>query len=112
MSCMNLPDIGGVWIISKPIRADLELVQSGNAIWGTYHNSEVEGAIEGTLTMDGEDNTPILTGKWADRLGAGDFRVVIGEVASSNRMFFRGDWKHSGSHSWDGSFEGEGHATG
>lgn len=104
---MKLPNIGGVWLILKPIQADMKLEQSGNIVRGIYHNSEVKGIIEGTLEADGEDNTLILTGKWADQLGSGEFRVTIGKATCSDKTFFGGNWKHSGSRDWDGSFEGE-----
>ena len=54
----------------------------------------------------------ILTGKWADQLGAGDFKVTVGYltsptvVAKSGRMCLYGNWKHSKSEVWDGIFEG------
>ena len=107
---LNSLNIEGVWNLLQPIRTDMELVQLGNAVSGTYQNSEVKGTIEGTLTIGGEDI--ILTGKWADQLGAGDFRVIIGqvtpstEVATVGRMHFYGNWKHSKSEVWDGIFEG------
>jgi hypothetical protein len=107
---MSLLDIEGVWNLLQPIQTDMKLVQLGNAVSGKYQNSEVKGTIEGTLTIDGKDI--ILTGKWADQLGAGDFRVTIGqitpptEVATVGRMRFYGNWKHSKSEVWDGIFEG------
>ena len=104
---MKLSNIEGAWIILQPLRADMELKQSGDAVRGTYHNSEVRGTVKGTLTLEGEDDNLILTGKWADQLGAGDFRVTIGEVTCPERMSFRGNWNHSGSQGWDGLFEGE-----
>ena len=100
-------NIEGVWLILKPIQADMKLEQSGNIVRGTYHNLEVKGTIEGTLTMDGEESTLILTGKWADQLGSGDFRVAIGKAIYPDRLSFYGNWKHSNSQSWDGLFEGE-----
>ena len=81
---LNSLNIEGVWNLLQPIRTDMELVQLGNAVRGTYQNSEVKGTIEGTLTKDGEDN--ILTGKWADQLGAGDFRVTIGYLTSPTEV--------------------------
>lgn len=51
--CMNIPNIEGSWKILQPIQADMELVQSDNTINGTYHNSAVQGTIEGTLTAEG-----------------------------------------------------------
>ena len=106
---MKLPDIGGVWIISKPIQADMKLEQSGNIVKGTYYNSEIKGTIEGTLAADEENSSLILTGKWADQLGSGDFKVTIGigKAAPTDKMCFHGNWKHSNSLSWDGLFEGE-----
>ncbi len=108
---MNLPNIEGVWIILKPIQADMELVQSGDTVSGKYHNTEVKGTIKGTLTIEGEDK--FLTGKWADQFGSGDFKVAIGiitcseESAKAGRMSFCGNWRHSNSQGWDGLFEGE-----
>jgi len=104
---MKLPNIEGAWIILQPLRADMELKQSGDAVRGTYHNPEVRGTVKGTLTLVGENKNLILTGKWADQLGAGDFRVAIGGVTCPARMSFRGNWNHSGSQGWDGLFEGE-----
>jgi hypothetical protein len=107
---MNLLNIEGAWNLLHPIRTDMELVQLGNEVRGTYQNSEVKGTIEGALTRKGENN--ILTGKWADQLGAGDFEVTVGYltpptvVAKSGRMCFYGNWKHSKSEVWDGIFEG------
>jgi hypothetical protein len=107
---MDIPNIEGIWNLLRPIQTDMELVQFGNAVSGTYQNSEVRGTIEATLTIDGEDF--ILTGKWSDQLGAGDFRVTVGqviqpkEVAKVERMRFYGNWKHSKSEAWDGIFEG------
>ena len=108
---MNLNDIEGVWILKKPIQAEMQLARSGNAVSGTYHNSVVEGTIEGTLTTEGEAN--ILTGKWRDQLGAGDFRVTFAdECAPESRSslmecVFYGKWKHSKDRDWDGVFEGK-----
>lgn len=104
---MKLPNIEGAWIILQPLRANMELKQSGDAVRGMYHNPEVRGTVEGTLTWEGEDDNLILTGKWADQLGSGEFRVAIGEATCPARMSFRGNWNHSGSQGWDGSFEGE-----
>ena len=107
---MNSLNIEGVWNLLQPIRTDMELVQLGNAVRGTYQNSEVKGTIEGALTKEGENN--ILTGKWADQLGAGDFKVTVGYltlptvVAKSGRMCLYGNWRHSQSEVWDGIFEG------
>jgi hypothetical protein len=108
---MNLSDIEGAWILIKPIQAEMQLARSGNAVSGTYHNSVVEGTIEGTLTTEGEAN--ILTGKWRDQLGAGDFRVAFTTPPESEgrpnriRCVFYGKWKHSKSRDWNGVFEGE-----
>jgi hypothetical protein len=108
---MNLSDIEGVWILIKPIQAEMQLARSGNAVSGTYHNSVVEGTIEGTLTLDGEDS--VLTGKWRDQLGAGDFRVAFAasqdleDGLNPAKCVFYGKWKHSTSRDWNGVFEGE-----
>jgi hypothetical protein len=106
-----LENIEGAWILYKPIQAEMELIQSGNIVRGTYHNHEVRGIIEGILTTEGEEN--ILTGKWGDQLGTGDFRVKIGTSCAPEdrsrlaRMVFHGNWRHSKSQKWDGVFEGE-----
>jgi hypothetical protein len=110
-NCSSLPNLQGAWIILQPIKADLQLVQSGHLISGTYCNAEVKGTIEGTIFVEGEDI--IFKGKWADELGRGDFRVLIGntdlhhEKASASRTYFQGNWKHSQSQIWDGEFLGE-----
>ena len=56
--CMNIPNIEGSWKILQPLQADMDLVQSDNTVKGTYHNSDVQGTIEGTLTKEGA----VLTG--------------------------------------------------
>jgi hypothetical protein len=71
----SLPDMQGTWIILQPIEADLQLVQSGHLVSGTYCSARVMGVIEGALFREGEDI--IFIGKWADQLGRGDFRVSI-----------------------------------
>jgi len=63
----------GAWIILQPIVADMQLVQSGHLVSGTYCSAEVKGTIEGTLFKEGEEI--MLIGKWADQLGRG--RVSI-----------------------------------
>ena len=101
----------GAWIILQPIVADMQLVQSGHLVSGTYCSAEVKGTIEGTLFKEGEEI--MLIGKWADQLGRGGFRVSIGntshnrEKAEVGRTIFQGNWKHSKSQSWDGVFMGE-----
>ena len=69
----SVPDMQGAWIILQPIEADMQLVQSGHLVSGTYCNSKIEGTIEGALFKEGEDI--IFIGKWADQLGRGDFSV-------------------------------------
>jgi hypothetical protein len=107
----SLPDMQGAWIILQPIVADMQLVQSGHLVSGTYCSAEVKGTIEGTLFKEGEEI--MLIGKWADQLGSGGFRVSIGntshnrEKAAVGRTIFQGNWKHSKSQSWDGVFMGE-----
>jgi hypothetical protein len=107
----SLPDMQGAWKILQPIKADLQLVQSGHLVSGTYCNAEVEGTMEGTLFKEGEDI--IFIGKWADQLGRGDYRVFIGNTSQNReepeavRTFFQGNWKHSQSRIWDGEFVGE-----
>jgi hypothetical protein len=107
----SLPDMQGAWIILQPIRADMQLVQSGHLVSGTCCNAEVKGTIEGTLFKEGEEI--MLLGKWADQLSSGGFRVSIGNASHSHekagvcRTFFQGNWKHSKSQSWDGVFVGE-----
>jgi hypothetical protein len=109
-SDMNLLDIEGVWNLLEPIQADMDLVQLGDAVRGTYKNSEVKGTIEGTL-IGGEEGS-ILAGKWSDQLGEGSFRVIFGmvtspgEISRVGKMFFYGNWKHSKSEDWNGIFEG------
>ena len=73
----SVPDMQGAWIILQPIEADMQLVQSGHLVSGTYCNSKIDGTIEGTLSKEGED------------------------------IIFIGKWKHSQSHSWNGEFVGE-----
>ncbi|HUS76002.1 MAG TPA: hypothetical protein VMY43_08340 [Methanothrix sp.] len=110
LECGGMPDISGAWIILQPIHADMQLVQSGHHVGGTYCNAEVKGTIEGTLFREGEEI--ILIGKWADQLGRGDFRVFIGNTSHNRdkvtvgRTTFQGNWKHSKSQSWDGMFVG------
>ena len=107
----SLPDMQGAWIILQPIVADMQLVQSGHLVSGTYFSTIVLGTIEGTLFKEGEEI--MLIGKWADQLGSGGFRVSIGntshnrEKAGVCRTIFQGNWKHSKSQSWDGVFMGE-----
>ncbi len=103
----SVPDMQGAWIILQPIEADMQLVQSGHLVSGTYCNSKIEGTIEGTLFKEGEDI--IFIGKWADQLGRGRFSVLIHnrESAEVGRTFFQGKWKHSQSPIWDGEFVGE-----
>ncbi|MCK9566083.1 MAG: hypothetical protein M0Q43_08560 [Methanothrix sp.] len=106
-----MPEMQGAWIILQPIEADMQLMQSGPLVSGTYCSIKVKGTIEGTLTKEGEDI--IFTGEWADQLGRGDFRVFIGnaghnrEKNEEGRTFFQGKWKHSQSQTWDGEFVGE-----
>jgi hypothetical protein len=107
---MNLLNIEGLWLILKLLQADLELMQLGSKVSGKYHNAEVNGTIDGTLLMESEG--VIITGKWADQLGAGDFRIAVGNVgidwgSAAERMLFHGNWRHSASQHWDGIFEGE-----
>jgi hypothetical protein len=103
----SVPDMQGAWIILQPIEADMQLVQSGHLVSGTYCNSKIEGTIEGVLLKEGEDI--VFIGKWADPLGRGDFSVFIHnrESAEVGRTFFQGKWKHSQSQIWDGEFVGE-----
>ena len=103
----SLPDMQGAWIILQPIEADMQLVQSGHLVSGTYCSAIALGTIEGTLFKEGEDI--IFIGKWADQLGRGDFSVFIHnhEKAEVGRTFFQGNWKHSQSQIWDGEFVGE-----
>jgi hypothetical protein len=107
VECSSLPDMKGTWIILQPIVADMELMQSGHLVSGTYCSATVLGTIEGTLLMEGED--VIFVGKWADQLGRGNFKVFIynREKAEVGRTFFQGNWKHSKNHTWDGEFTGE-----
>ena len=106
-----MPDMQGAWNILQPIKADMQLVQSGHLVSGIYCSAEVKGTIEGTLFKEGEDI--VFIGKWADQLGRGDFSVFIRntshdrEKAEVGRTFFQGNWKHSKSQSWDGVFMGE-----
>ena len=106
-----MPDMKGAWIILQPIVADMQLVQSGHLVSGTYCSAEVKGTIEGTLFKEGGEF--MLIGKWADQLGRGGFRVSIAntshnhEKAAVGRTIFQGNWKHSKSQSWDGVFMGE-----
>jgi hypothetical protein len=110
-NCSSLPDMQGAWIILQPIAADLQLVQSGHLVSGTYCSAKVKGTIEGALFAEGVNI--IFIGKWADRLGRGDFRVFIGntdhhhEKAPVRRTYFQGNWRHSQSPAWDGEFLGE-----
>ena len=115
---MNLNDIEGFWILKKPIQAEMQLARSGDAVSGTYHNSVVEGIIEGTLTTENgaettENDAYILTGIWRDQLGEGDFRVAFADARGSDGLpnlvgcVFSGKWKHSRNMDWDGVFEGE-----
>ena len=106
--CMNIPNIEGSWKILQPIQADMELVQSDNTVKGTYHNSDVQGTIVGTLTTEGA----VLTGTFADQKSKGNFSVAIAKVTSAggvtavgNTMFY-GNWKYFDSQGWDGVFEG------
>lgn len=107
----SAPDMQGAWIILQPIVADLQLVQSGHLVSGTYCSAKVKGTIEGTLFVEGEDI--IFIGKWEDQLGRGDFRVFISNIdhhhakAAVGRTFFQGKWRHSQSRGWDGEFAGE-----
>lgn len=126
---MNLNDLEGVWILKKPIQAEMQLARSGNAVSGTYRNFRVEGTIEGILTKENEAETTengaettendadILTGKWRDQLGEGDFRVAFAashdleDGLNPAKCVFYGKWKHSKSRNWDGVFEGEKRAS-
>ncbi|MFZ2472178.1 MAG: hypothetical protein WAW52_09600 [Methanothrix sp.] len=107
----RVPDIQGAWIILQPLVADLQLVQSGHLVSGTYCNVKVKGTIEGTLIKEGEDI--IFIGKWSDQLGRGSFSVLIDKTGHNcekdevGRTFFQGKWKHSQSQIWDGEFVGE-----
>ena len=115
---MNLNDLEGVWILKKPIQAEMQLARSGNAVSGTYRNFRVEGTIDGTLTTENgaettENEADILTGIWRDQLGEGDFRVAFAashdleDGLNPAKCVFYGKWKHSTSRDWDGVFEGE-----
>ena len=86
----------------------MKLVQSDNTVRGTYHNSDVQGTIEGTLSTEGS----VLTGTFADQKSKGNFSVAIAKVtraggvtAVGNTMFY-GNWKYFDSQGWDGVFEG------
>jgi hypothetical protein len=109
-NCSSLPNMQGAWIILQPIQADLQLVQFGHLVSGTYCNEKIKGTIEGALFV--EEDT-IFMGKWADQLGRGEFRVSIcntdhqEEKSAVKRTFFLGNWKHSQSKVWDGEFLGE-----
>jgi len=106
--CMNIPNIEGSWKILQPIQADMDLVQSDNTVKGTYHNSDVQGTIEGTLTTEGA----VLTGTFADQKSKGNFSVAIAKVTSTGGVaavgstMFYGNWKYFDSQGWDGVFEG------
>lgn len=108
--CLSLPNIEGSWKILQPIQADMMLVQTDDTVKGDYHNSEVQGTIEGKLTTEGEDT--ILTGSFADQTSKGDFRVSVakvtkaGEVAAVGSTMLYGNWKYIDSQGWDGIFEG------
>ncbi|MHC1686117.1 MAG: hypothetical protein AB9879_00090 [Methanothrix sp.] len=133
---MNLNDLEGVWILKKPIQAEMQLARSGNAVSGTYRNFRVEGTIDGTLTTENgaetteneaetteneaettENEADILTGIWRDQLGEGDFRVAFAashdleDGLNPAKCVFYGKWKHSTSRDWDGVFEGEKRAS-
>jgi hypothetical protein len=123
----SLPDLQGSWTILQPIEAELHLVQYGHLVEGTYCCAENSGAAEGTikgtlkstikgtikgaLSMQGDDI--IFTGRWADQLGSGDFKVFVGivdnhrEKDESVKACFQGKWKHSHSQGWDGEFLAE-----
>lgn len=107
----SLPEMQGAWIILQPIVADMQLVQSGHLVSGTYCSEEVNGTIEGTLFKEGGEF--MLIGKWADQLGRGGFRVSIDNTSNNHekagvcKTIFQGNWKHSKSQSWDGVFVGE-----
>ena len=88
---MNIPNIESSWKILQPIQADMKLVQSDNTVRGTYHNSDVQGTIEGTLSTEGS----VLTGTFADQKSKGNFSVAIAKVtraggvtAVGNTMFY------------------------
>lgn len=115
----SLPDLQGAWTILQPIAAELDLMQSGHLVEGKYCSTENKGAIKGTiigtikgaLSVDGDDI--IFTGRWADQLGSGDFKVFIcmvdnhHEKDASAKASFQGKWKHSRSLDWDGKFLAE-----
>jgi len=103
----SVPDMQGDWIILQPIVADMQLVQSGHLVSGTYCSEKILGTIEGVLLKEGEDI--IFIGKWEDQLGRGRFSVFIRncEKAAVGRTFFQGKWKHSQNWNWDGEFVGE-----
>ncbi|HPS91862.1 MAG TPA: hypothetical protein PKV33_06870 [Methanothrix sp.] len=119
----SLPDLQGAWTISQPIAADLHLVQSGNLVEGTYCSTENKGTIKGTIkaaikgTITGalsvQGDEIIFTGRWADQLGSGDFKVFIAIVDNHRKRdalikaSFQGRWKHSRSRDWDGEFLAE-----
>jgi hypothetical protein len=101
----SLPEMQGAWIILQPIVADMQLVQSGHLVSGTYCSEEVNGTIEGTLFKEGGEI--MLIGKWADQLGRGGFRVSIANTSHNHekagvcKTIFQGNWKHSKSKVWD-----------
>lgn len=119
----SLPDLQGAWTILQPIAADLHLLQSGNLVEGSYCSAEnrgaakstikstIKGTIKGAISVYGDDI--IFTGRWADQLGKGDFKVFIGivdnhlEKDASAKACFQGRWKHSQSQGWDGEFLAE-----
>jgi hypothetical protein len=123
----SLPDLQGSWTILQPIAAQLHLVQSGNLVEGTYFSAEnsgaakstikgtikatINGTIKGALSVQGDDI--VFTGRWADQLGSGDFKLFVGIVDNHREKYesvkarFQGRWKHSYSQGWDGDFFAE-----
>jgi len=91
----GLPDMRGAWIILQPIKADVQLVQSGHLVSGTYSNALVQGTMEGTLFKEKEDIIFIRNTCHSQ------------EKAEVGRTSFQGKWKHSQSQIWDGEFVGE-----
>jgi hypothetical protein len=86
---VGLADISGSWKLAGGFGADtMELMQSGNHVYGTYSTPQGQG---------------IMRGWWSDPLGSGHFMVTFSDEFNS----FSGSWGYFGSGLGDGTLQGE-----
>jgi hypothetical protein len=96
---VSLADISGFWKLDGGFGADsMDLMQSGNHVYGTYSTPEGQGTIDGIIY--GGNN---WRGWWHDPLGDGRFIVTFAYDFNS----FSGSWGYFSSGLGGGTLQGE-----